>query len=267
LVASAETLLCATAVDRMHQGPRTRYDRELAAQGVGNVLCGLLGALPMTGVIVRSAANVQAGAKTRASAVLHGLWLLLFVSLLPFVLELIPTSSLAAVLVYTGYKLVNPKAVRALWDYGKSEVAIYAATVGAIVVTNLLTGILVGVGLALAKLLYTFSHLAIRIEKDLERNRTVLYVEGAATFIRLPKLAAALESVPPSTELHVHFEQLSHIDHACLDLLINWEKQHEATGGSLVIDWETLTAKFHGETTDGNRADAGARKIANTPPG
>jgi MFS superfamily sulfate permease-like transporter len=168
------------------------------------------------------------------------------VSLLPFVLELIPTASLAAVLVYTGYKLVNPKAVRALWDYGKSEVAIYAATVGAIVVTNLLTGILVGVGLALAKLLYTFSHLAIRIEKDVERNRTVLYLEGAATFIRLPKLAAVLESVPPSTELHVHFEQLRHIDHACLDLLINWEKQHEATGGSLVVDWETLTAKFHG---------------------
>jgi MFS superfamily sulfate permease-like transporter len=266
LVASAETLLCATAVDRMHQGPRTRYDRELAAQGVGNLLCGLLGALPMTGVIVRSSANVEAGGKTRASAIMHGAWLLLFVSLLPFVLELIPTASLAAVLVYTGYKLVNPKAVRALWDYGKSEVAIYAATVGAIVVTNLLTGILVGIGLALAKLLYTFSHLAIRIEKDTERNRTVLYLEGAATFIRLPKLAAALESVPPSTELHVHFEQLRHIDHACLDLLINWEKQHEASGGSLVIDWETLTARFHGETNEGTGATGGTTKAANSTP-
>jgi MFS superfamily sulfate permease-like transporter len=248
LVASAETLLCATAVDLMHQGPRTRYDRELAAQGVGNLLCGLLGALPMTGVIVRSAANVQAGGKTRASAILHGFWLLLFVSLLPFALKLIPRSSLAAILVYTGCKLVNPKAVRTLWDYGKSEVAIYAATVIAIVVTNLLTGIMVGVGLALVKLLYAFSHLGIRVEKDNERNRTVLFLEGAATFIRLPKLAAALETVPPSTELHVHFEHLSHIDHACLDLLVNWEKQHEATGGSLVIDWESLTAKFHGET-------------------
>jgi MFS superfamily sulfate permease-like transporter len=111
LIASAETLLCATAVDQLHQGPRTRYDRELAAQGIGNMLCGLLGGLPMTGVIVRSSANVQAGAQTRASAILHGLWLLLFVALLPGVLQWIPIASLAAVLVYTGYKLINPKAI------------------------------------------------------------------------------------------------------------------------------------------------------------
>lgn len=253
LVASTETLLSASAVDRMHQGPRTRYDRELVSQGVGNFLCGLVGALPMTGVIVRSAANVQAGAKTRASAIMHGLWLLLFVSLLPFVLRLIPTSSLAAILVYTGYKLVNVKAVRDLWQYGKGEVAIYLATVGAIVATNLLTGILIGVGLALVKLLYTFSHLVIRVENDEERNRTIMSLRGAATFIRLPKLAAALDEVPPSTELHVRFEELSHVDHACLDLLINWKKQHETTGGSLVIDWNTLTARFlGGDKTSGN---------------
>src|SRR5690606_17806817 len=78
-IASAETLLCATAVDQMHRGPRTKYDRELAAQGVGNTLCGALGVLPMTGVIVRSGANVEAGAVSRVSAILHGVWLLLFV--------------------------------------------------------------------------------------------------------------------------------------------------------------------------------------------
>jgi hypothetical protein len=72
----------------------------------------------------------------------------------------------------------------------------------------------------------------------------MLYLEGAATFIRLPKLAATLEAVPPNTELHVHFEQLTYIDHACLDLLMNWERQHETTGGRLVVDWEGLTACF-----------------------
>src|SRR5262249_51881791 len=107
LIASAETLLCATAVDQMQTGVGTHYDRELASQGVGNMVCGLLGALPMTGVIVRSAANVQAGARTRLSAVLHGVWLLLFAALLPAALTWVPTSSLAAVLVYTGYKLIN----------------------------------------------------------------------------------------------------------------------------------------------------------------
>lgn len=124
LIASAETLLSAAAVDRLHNGPRTEYNRELLAQGVGNTLCGVLGALPMTGVIVRSSANVEAGAKTRLSAFLHGAWMLAFVALLPFVLNLIPTASLAAVLVYTGFKLVTPKAARQLARFGKSEVAI-----------------------------------------------------------------------------------------------------------------------------------------------
>jgi MFS superfamily sulfate permease-like transporter len=253
-IASAETLLCATAVDQLHQGPRTRYDRELAAQGVGNMLCGLIGALPMTGVIVRSATNVEAGGRTRLSTILHGTWLLVFVCLLPWTLRLIPTAALAAILVYTGYKLVSVKAIKTLWSYGKSEVAIYAATLAVIVAKDLLTGVLVGIALSVLKLVYTFSHLNIRLVGPTVRPgeeaaaptgaRTVLYLEGAATFIRLPKLAAALEAVPPNTELHVHFEGLTYIDHACLDLLINWEKQHEATGGSLVVDWESLTARF-----------------------
>jgi MFS superfamily sulfate permease-like transporter len=243
-VASAETLLCATAVDKMHNGPRTKYDRELAAQGVGNMICGALGALPMTGVIVRSAANVEAGARTRASAILHGAWLLIFVAALPWVLKMIPTASLAALLVFTGYKLVNLKVVKELREYGKGEVFIYFATIVVIVSTDLLTGVLTGIALSAVKLLYRFSHLDIRLVDEPERGATVMYLNGAATFIRLPKLAAALEQVPPSAELHVHFENLQYVDHACLDLLVNWEKQHEATGGQLVIDWDQLTARF-----------------------
>jgi MFS superfamily sulfate permease-like transporter len=243
-VASAETLLCATAVDKMHDGPRTKYDRELAAQGIGNMVCGALGALPMTGVIVRSAANVEAGAKSRASAILHGLWLLVFVAALPWVLKMIPTASLAALLVFTGFKLVNLKVVKELRQYGKGEVAIYAATLITIVATDLLTGVLTGIALSACKLLYRFAHLDIRLVDEPGRGRTVMYLDGAATFIRLPKLAAALEKVPPSTELHVHFERLQYVDHACLDLLMNWEKQHQATGGQLVIDWDQFTARF-----------------------
>jgi MFS superfamily sulfate permease-like transporter len=257
LVASAETLLCATAVDQLHSGPRTKYDKELCAQGLGNICCGLLRALPMTGVVVRSTANVQAGAKTRASAILHGLWLLLFVAFLPGVLRLIPISSLAAVLVYTGYKLMNPKCVKALWAQSKSEVGIYAATMAVIVMKDLLTGVLVGVALSVVKLLYTFSHLGLELHEEPEHGRTRLDLSGAATFIRLPKLAALLESIPPSTELHVHIEQLSYIDHACLDLLMNWEKQHATTGGRLVIDWDNLTARFRtlpGKVENGQHA-------------
>lgn len=250
-VASAETLLCATAVDQLHTGQRTRYDKELMAQGTGNMLCGLVGALPMTGVIVRSSANIDAGAKTRVSAILHGVWLLVFVSVLAGVMRMIPTSSLAAMLVYTGYKLVDVKSIRKLAQYGRSEVAIYVATVVMIVVSGLLTGVLVGVGLSIFKLLYTFTHVDVKLEDDPKANKTVLLLRGAATFIRLPTIAAELDRVRPSTELHVHFENLSYIDHACLDLLMNWENQHAATGGRLIVDWENLHARFRPATEPG----------------
>ena len=245
-VASAESLLTAAAADAMQQhAARTKYDRELAAQGLGNLICGWLGALPMTGVIVRTATNVHAGARTRASTMMHGLWLLMFAAVFPQILRLIPIASLAAILVYTGWKLMNPKAVRKLYEFGKGEVAIYAATLVTVVAVDLLTGILVGIGLAVAKLIYTFSHLSVRFEEDRDRGRTVLHLEGAATFLRLPKLAAALEAVSSDSELHVHLEELTYIDHACLDLLMNWEKEHTAMGGSLVIDWDSVTARFH----------------------
>ena len=247
VVASAETLLCATAVDQVQQGPRTKYDQELAAQGVGNMVCGLLGALPMTGVIVRSTANVQSGGKTRLSAILHGVWLLVFVVFLAFLLRLIPTSALAAILVYTGYKLVNPKSIKELYEFGWGEVAIYTATVATIVVTDLLTGVIVGAALAAGKLLNTFSHLDAELKVNGETKKAVLSLRGAATFVRLPKLATELEDVPPGAELHVEFQQLDYIDHACLDLLMNWAKQHESTGGKLVIDWESLHARFRAE--------------------
>ncbi|MCA9243635.1 MAG: SulP family inorganic anion transporter [Phycisphaerales bacterium] len=247
IVASAETLLCATAVDQMHNGPRTNYDRELAAQGIGNMLCGIVGALPMTGVIVRSSANVTAGARTRLSAIMHSVWLLVFVAALPFVLQSIPTAALAAILVYTGYKLMNFKAIPKLASYGRSELAIFFATVAGVVAIDLLSGVLIGLGLSMAKLIYTFSHLEIHKEMSADEDRTTLRLVGAATVVRLPFLAETLEATPADTELHVNLEGLDYIDHACLNLLMEWEKQHEAQGGRLVIDWTDLTARFRSQ--------------------
>lgn len=242
-IASAETLLCATAVDKMKDGERTNYERELFAQGVGNSICGVFSALPMTGVIVRSSANVQAGGQTRLSAILHGFWLLLFVAAVPFLLTYIPQATLAAILVYTGWKLINIKMIKSLWKVGKSEVFIYLATVAVIVAEDLLVGVLVGLALAALKLLYTFSHL----EADLRPagdNRMTLKLRGACTFIRLPHLAETLEKVPEDVELHVELQDLDYIDHACFETLINWARQHEKAGGTLVMDWDTLHARF-----------------------
>ena len=243
LVASAETLLCAVAVDQMAVGVRTDFNKELRAQGVGNMVCGMLGALPMTGVIVRSAANVQAGARTRWSAVLHGVWLLVFIVGLTFVLRLIPTAALAAMLVHVGYKLVNPAGVKKLAQYGKGEVVVYFATVTTIVCFDLLSGVIVGILISALKLLKNLSYLEANVTMQSDGS-AILNLHGAATFLRLPILAAELEKVPDGTDLHVQFDQLTFIDHACLELLQNWSKQHQTTGGLLVVEWEQLRARY-----------------------
>jgi MFS superfamily sulfate permease-like transporter len=244
VIASTESLLTATAVDQMQKGPRTNYDRELVAQGTGNILAGILGALPITGVIVRSSANVQAGAATRLSSILHGTWLLIFLIFLPSVLTLIPISSLAAILVYTGYKLVNPANIRNLMKFGKWEVGIYFATIVAIVMTNLLEGILIGLGLAAIKLLISQSTLKIDVISASDENQVEVLLEGSANFISLPKLAAAVEGIEPGRDVHVLLNNLHYIDHACLEFLINWEKRYQEQNGSVSLEWNVIASKF-----------------------
>lgn len=236
LIASAETLLSSAAVDQMHSGPRTKYNKELMAQGVGNFLCGVFGALPMTGVIVRSTANVQAGAKTRASTILHGLFILLFVVAFPSVLRLIPTSALAAILVYTGYKLVDIAAIRKLREHGRSEVLVYLATLVAIVTTDLLTGVITGLVLATLRTLVALSRLSMQVEFQPQTRKAKLILDGALTFYQLPKLAAVLEKLPENVVLEIDVDNVTYIDHACLELLASWEKR----GGELHIRGKSL---------------------------
>ncbi len=168
-IASAETLISAAAVDRMHDGVRTDYNKELRAQGVGNFLCGAVGALPMTGVIVRSSANIQAGAMTRASAILHGIWILAFVMGLPWLLREIPMAALAGVLVVTGWRLVSLDHVKHLYHhYGVMPALIWGGTLFMVVTTDLLTGVLTGLVLSLLELV---PHLRdLKLEVNVERK-------------------------------------------------------------------------------------------------
>jgi MFS superfamily sulfate permease-like transporter len=243
-VASAETLLSAAAVDRMHSGPRTDFDKELSAQGIGNMLCGLIGALPMTGVIVRSSANVQAGARTRLSTILHGLWILALVLLFPSLLRLIPTASLAAVLVFTGVKLIEMEHLRKLAAYGRMPVAIYFATVIGIVAVDLLTGVMMGLALTVAKLLWKSTRLDIKVSMDVLNRRADVHLDGVATFLRLPHLAAALDGIPGPVIVHVHIQNLYYIDHTCLDLLKSAASQRAELGGALEVQWDELTHRY-----------------------
>ena len=187
-------------------------------------------------------ANVQAGAQTRVSTILHGIWLLAFVALLPFVLRMIPTSALGAILVYTGYKLVDVKNIKQIRAYGWIPVGIYAATVVTIVCMDLLTGVITGIVLSVLKLVYQITHLEIQTRR--EHGALHMTLIGAATFVKLPQLASALEAVPTGTEVHLDIHGLAHIDHACLDLMTSWRSRHEEAGGVVKVEWDGLHRRY-----------------------
>ena len=266
LIASAETLLCATAVDRMHKGERTNYDQELIAQGVGNSLCGLMGALPMTGVIVRSSANVEAGAKSRVSAIFHGVWLLALVGFFPAILRLIPTSALAAILVYTGYKLVNPPNMKKMWATSRSEFGVFVSTIVAIVATDLLTGVLIGFGLALAKMLYNFLHLNIVKEVSEDGKSVDIALDGAATFVHLPRVAEQLEGIDDELEVHFRLGSMIYADHSILELVGDWR---ERRSGEVHMEWDVFHSRVNAKVSMSNlgmesRSEKGLRAARKT---
>lgn len=229
LIASAESLFSAAAVDRLHDGPRTEYDKELMAQGAGNTVCGVLGALPMTAVIVRSSANVQAGAKTKASRVMHGVWLLLFAALLPAVLAYIPLPALAGILVHAGWKLIPLRGIASMWRDHRGEALILIVTAVSIVAVNMFEGVLIGLALAVAKTAWEASHIKLEII-DKGAGPVQAYLSGNATFLRLPKILDNLEALPQDRPVELDLSGLHHLDHACRTALENWAERHSATG-------------------------------------
>lgn len=245
-IASAETLLTSAAIDKMCERSKTDYDKEIIAQGIGNSLSGLIGGLPITGVIVRSAANINANAQTRLSAVLHGVWLLLFVSVFPFVLNYIPISSLAAILVYTGYKLVDIDAAKHLLKLSRGEFAIYLITLVSILFTNLFEGILIGFIFAFLKSAYKVLKVDIDTEYIESENRVVAKLHGNITFLQLPTLIDALEHLPKDKNITLCTERLHYIDHACVDFIKSWEKDRlkKVQGYELLIKWDEISKTY-----------------------
>jgi MFS superfamily sulfate permease-like transporter len=235
-IASAETLLSAAAVDKMHNGVRTDYNKELRAQGIGNFLCGWAGSLPMTGVIVRSSANVQAGAATRASTILHGIWILAFVAALPFVLREIPMAALAAVLVVTGWRLVHFGHVANLFrNYGVLPAFIWAATLVMVVATDLLTGVLVGIALSALEVVPYVRRLKLRVEAAHDGEAHAIQLHGVASFLTLPKLSEALESAPPADPVQVDVSRLEAIDHTTAEMIRDWFRRRKLAGAAVSI--------------------------------
>jgi MFS superfamily sulfate permease-like transporter len=193
LVATTETLLCVSAVDSIKKGHKSDYNQELLAQGIGNTLAGFIGAMPITGVIVRSSANVEFGGRTKGATIMHGLWLVFFLFIASQLLEFIPTAALAAILVYTGYRLVDVRVAKKFAEFGRSEVFIYVATIVAIVTINLLYGVLIGYALSLLQLLYRLNHFELNVIK--QDGKTKIEAHGVLTFLSLPKISEAVDRI------------------------------------------------------------------------
>lgn len=231
LIASVETLLSAVAVDKMHTGRRADLNRELVGQGMANMTSGMLGGLPVTGVIVRSSTNVRAGARSRVSAVLHGLWILLFTVALAGLIESIPLAALAGLLVYVGARLVDIRHIRQVRGHG--DLPVYAVTLLAVVLIDLLSGVLIGIGVALALMLRRTMWSGIHVVGDGAQRRIV--VEGVLTFLSVPRLSAVLGTIGSGTTVRLELV-VDYLDHAAFECLSSWQQEHERSGGTVVVD-------------------------------
>jgi carbonic anhydrase len=223
IVASLESLLSVTAVDEIDPKRRvTDKNRELLAQGTGNFVSGMLGGIPVTSVIVRSSANVDAGADSRLSTMLHAVWLLLSVALIPFVLNLIPLSALAAVLIATGYKLAKPKLFIERWTQGMTQFIPFVVTVAAILLTDLLVGIVIGLAIGLLFVIWrSVGDVITYVETDeavMVRARRSLY------FIHKPQLQAALARVPNGHTVLIDLSNTSYVDLDAVDIINSFIK-------------------------------------------
>ncbi|KAB7648529.1 SulP family inorganic anion transporter [Polymorphobacter fuscus] len=223
IVASLESLLSVKAVDELDPERRvTDKNRELLAQGAGNLVSGLIGGIPVTSVIVRSSANVEAGAQSRLSTILHSIWLLLSIALIPFVLNLIPLSALAAVLIATGYKLAKPKLFTERWKQGMTQFIPFVATVVAILLTDLLIGIVIGILIGLAIVIWRSTADVITYVEN--GDAVMVRAKRNLYFIHKVQLQAAFERVPNDRTVLVDMSDAQYVDLDNVDIINTFVK-------------------------------------------
>lgn len=226
-VASVETLLCIEAADKMD--PQKRYtdtNRELKAQGVGNVLSGLLGGLPITSVIVRTTANASSGAKTKLSTIAHGAFLLTAILTIPTFLNKIPLACLAAVLLMIGYKLAGPAVFKRMWDNGKFQFAPFVVTIAAIVATDLLKGVAIGLAVSALFILHGNMKLAYVFKKAEHHEGETINIELSqeVSFLNKAAIKRVLADLPERSRVDIDASRTVYIDHDVLELIRDFLK-------------------------------------------
>jgi len=231
LVASLETLLCVEAADKLDPDKRvTPTNRELLAQGTGNILSGLIGGLPITQVIVRSSANVQSGGRTKLSAIIHGFLLLISVILMPSILNKIPLSVLAAILLIVGYKLAKPSLFKSMFKMGWKQFLPFAVTVIGIVFTDLLVGIGLGLGVGVVVILiksYQNSHFLHIEDKSNGVHKIKMTLAEEVTFFNKGAILKELDSLPNETQLEIDVRKTRYLDNDIIEILEDFSEKAE----------------------------------------
>ena len=226
-VASIETLLCIEAADKMDPLKRfTNTNTELKAQGVGNMLSGLIGGIPMTSVIVRTSANINSGGKTKVSAVAHGVFLLIAVLAMPVMLNKIPLACLAAILILIGYKLASPAVFKHMWQNGKYQFVPFIATVVAVVFTDLLKGVGVGLVVSVFYILKANMKVAYFFKKEKHQQGETVHIDLAqeVSFLNKAAIKQTLMHLPENSKVVINAADSVYIDHDVIQLIQDFLK-------------------------------------------
>lgn len=220
VVASIESLLCVEATDKMDPNKgRTPMDRELRAQGIGNLISGLLGGLPITQVIVRSSANISANAKSKTSAVVHGVFLLVFVLAIPGLLNMIPRATLAAVLLLIGWKLASPKSIIAMIKAGWQQYIPFFVTIIMMLLTDLLIGVGSGIGVAFLLILYRNFRMSFFLKDDRQDGKVHLNLSQHTTFLNKASIMKHLDNIEDGKEVVIDLSETLSIDYDVIEAI------------------------------------------------
>jgi len=231
VVASLETLLCVEATDKLDPKKRiTNTNRELLAQGSGNIISGLIGGLPITQVIVRSSANIQSGGQSKLSAIMHGFFLLICVASIPFVLNMIPLAVLACILFIVGYKLAKPVLFKQMYKLGWSQFVPFIVTILGIVFTDLLKGIAIGVVVGLVILLRNSFKNSHFLHKEVENNNVKMTLAEEVTFLNKGAILKSLNKLKKGTILTIDMSKSVSIDYDVLEIIDNFKNTAEEKG-------------------------------------
>lgn len=221
IIASLETLLSIEAIDKLDpEKRRTPTNRELKVQGVGNMVSGLIGGLPLTSVIVRSSANVISGARTKMSAILHGIFMLAAVMMIPKILNLIPLSSLAAILIFTGYKLAKVSLFKDYYSKGWDQFVPFVVTIVAILLTDLLTGIMIGLGVGLFFMIRSNFQSSVFVVND--ENNYLVRLRKDVSFLNKPIIKRKLDAVPDGAFVIIDASRADFIDKDIIEEVNNF---------------------------------------------